>query len=231
MAKKETYYFSHDYNARGDRKMMALRKKEGMNGVGIYWCVIEMLYEEGGYMLLTEYENIGFELRVKPEIVRRIVCNYELFQVDGEKFWSESLLQRLEDRNTKSGKAKESALEGWKRRKGDANALRTHCDGNAREERKGEEKKEEESKGEKTLAWFQSLFDKRFREDIESVHPGKDIEQAIKEAYTHARASPVRWASMDGPDAKRLLNSWLAKMPTANTNGTRKPVAFDLSKK
>lgn len=124
--------------------MVALRKKEGMAGVGIYWCLVEMLYEEGGYMLHTEYENVGFELRVKPETIRRIVCTYELFSLDGEKFWSESALKRLEKRNSLSGKNKEIALEGWKRRKQYANALPTHSDRNALKERKGKESKEKE---------------------------------------------------------------------------------------
>lgn len=142
MAEFVKEYFSHDYNARGDRKMLALRKKEGMRGVGIYWCIVEMLYAEGGHLPHTEFENIAFELRVKPEIVRRVVCDYELFHVNGEKFWSDSVLKRIDERKLKSDKAKESANGRWNGGKQDAIALPPHSEGNAIKESKGNEKKE-----------------------------------------------------------------------------------------
>lgn len=143
----EAPYFSHDYNSRNDPKMMALRMKEGMEGVGIYWCVVELLYEEGGYAMLSDCERIAFDLRVKIDRVRRVVINYELFRNDGTKFWSESCLRRITMRNAKSDKARESALEGWNKRRADANALNSQSDGNAIKERKVKEKKEKESKG------------------------------------------------------------------------------------
>lgn len=154
----ESFYFPHDYNARNDPKMIALRMKEGMEGLGIYWAIVELLYEEGGFAMLSECERIAFDLRVKEERVKRVVINYQLFRNDGTKFWSESCLRRIEQRNAKSNKARESALEGWNRRKLDANALQTHSEGNAIKERKGKEKKREERKEEeKTLSAAEPL--------------------------------------------------------------------------
>lgn len=146
----ESYFFSHDYNSRNDPKMSNLRMKEGMEGVGIYWCIVEELYEEGGYVMLSECERIAYDLRVKADKVKRIVINYLLFRNDGIKFWSESALRRIEARNAKSVKAKESALERWNKRKVDANALPSDSDSNAIKERKGKDKKEEERKGHET---------------------------------------------------------------------------------
>jgi len=143
----ESPYFSHDYNSRNDPKMLNLRMKEGMEGVGIYWCVVELLYEEGGYAMLSDCERIAFDLRVKLDRVRRVIINYELFRNDGTKFWSESCLRRIDLRKEKSGKARESALEGWKRRRIDANALHPESEGNAIKERKGKKRKEKEKKG------------------------------------------------------------------------------------
>jgi hypothetical protein len=42
---KETYYFSHDYNARNDEKIIKLIQKEGWEAYGIYWAVVEKIYE------------------------------------------------------------------------------------------------------------------------------------------------------------------------------------------
>ena len=135
---KETYYFSHDYNARNDRKMQRLIMKQGVEGVGIFWCIVEMLYEEGGSMLLSECERISFELRTDCERINFVLLESELFDNDGKTFWSNSVLDRLNKRKEKSVKAKESADKRWAY----ANALRLECDGNAIKDSKPKETKE-----------------------------------------------------------------------------------------
>lgn len=133
---KDTFYFSHDCNARSDRKMIALRKEMKMKGLGIYWCVVEMLYEESGYISIGEIENIAFDLRVKKSEVEQVLKSFDLFVFDNEKFWSDSVLKRLQKRNSKTKKAAESANTRWNRANENANALRTECDGNANKEKK-----------------------------------------------------------------------------------------------
>ena len=43
--KKDTLYFPHDYNAASDEKIEELLFKLGNEGYGIYWRIIEMLYQ------------------------------------------------------------------------------------------------------------------------------------------------------------------------------------------
>ena len=138
---KETYYFSHDYNARNDRKMQRLIMKQGVEGVGIFWCIVEMLYEEGGSMLLSECERIAFELRTDCERINFVLLESELFENDGKTFWSNSVLDRINKRKEKSVKAKESADKRWAY----ANALRLECDGNAIKDSKPKETKPKET--------------------------------------------------------------------------------------
>lgn len=132
---KETYYFSHDYNSRNDRKMQRLLMQKGVEGIGIFWCIVEMLYEEGGSMLLSECERIAFELRTDCERIKFVLLESELFENDGKTFWSNSVIDRLNKRKEKSVKAKESADKRWAY----ANALRLECDGNAIKDRKRNE--------------------------------------------------------------------------------------------
>lgn len=113
---KETYYFPHDYNARGDRKIVKLIMKHGMEGTGVFWCMIEMLYEEGGYLPL-DYERIAFELRTNNAVVHSIINEFDLFVNDGSVFWSESVLSRLQERASKSEKARKSILYRWEKYK------------------------------------------------------------------------------------------------------------------
>lgn len=111
---KETFYFSHDYYARSDLKLTCIKKKHGMAGLGIYWCLIEMLYEQGGYLPL-EYESISFELQSDTNVIQSVVCDCGLFEFDKKKFWSKSVLCRLELRNEKSEKARESIRKRWEK--------------------------------------------------------------------------------------------------------------------
>jgi len=146
---KETFYFSHDYNARSDWKLVKVSMKHGMEWIWAYWCIIEMLYEEWWYLEIEEYERITFELRVSYDIVKSIVNNFWLFESDDKKFWSNSVLDRLKQRMDKSEKARISVQKRWdNKNKKDTIVLQTNNDSNTIKERKGKEIKEKESKTE-----------------------------------------------------------------------------------
>jgi hypothetical protein len=134
---KKSYWFSHDYNAGQDPKMIKLQMSMGHEGKGIFWDLVELIYSEGGKLSMAECEGYAFALRTDKNKLVRIINDFDLFKNDGINFWSESINRRLELRNEKSIKAKQSAIKRW----GDANAMRTHNDGNAIKEKKGKEMK------------------------------------------------------------------------------------------
>jgi uncharacterized protein YdaU (DUF1376 family) len=110
---KETYFFSHDYNARQDPKMQEVLMDYGVAGIGIYWCIIEQLYEQGGRIALASIKAIAFALHVSQDDVRSIVLNYGLFDNDGEAFWSPSVERRLEERAAKTERRANAASKRW----------------------------------------------------------------------------------------------------------------------
>jgi hypothetical protein len=132
---KEAYYFPHDYNARNDLKMERLIQAQGMEGVGLFWCLVEMLYEEGGELKRIDLPIIARKLHIHIKTLDKVLENYGL----SEKVWSNSVKVRLNLRKAKTESARLSALSRWN---DDANAMRTQCDGNAIKERKGKEIKE-----------------------------------------------------------------------------------------
>ena len=116
--------------------------KYGMEGIGIYWCLIEILWENDGYYPTSKINIIAFELRTESERIADIVKSFELFKIKDGNFYSESLLFRMELRDEKSKKASESAKKRWL----DAKAMRTQCEGNAIKEIKEKEITIQESK-------------------------------------------------------------------------------------
>jgi hypothetical protein len=179
---KDTFYFSHDYGARKDPKLIKLCINHDLYGIGLYWCLIELLYEQGGYLLMTELETYAFELRTECERITELITEYNLFKNDGEKFWSESVLRRLEEREKRSESARNSALKRWGNQEVNANAMRTQCDGNAIKERKGKERKEkgnEEMNEEFEIFW--SIYNKKVGSKKKCLAKWLKLPQEIKQ--------------------------------------------------
>jgi hypothetical protein len=125
---KETFYFPHDYNARNDRKLVRVLMELGLSGIGAYWCVVEMLYEEGGYLNCSDIPMIAKELRIQVRTLENLIENFGLFEQTEEHFYSLSVLFRLSKRIARSDAARNSALSRWN---SGANAMRTQSEGNA----------------------------------------------------------------------------------------------------
>ena len=138
---KDTFYFSHDYNARNDEKIKRLIRKHGMIGYGIFWSIVEDLYNNAN-ALQTDYDGIAYDLRTDSDLVASVVNDFDLFVFDGDFFGSNSVQERLDQRNIKSESARKSASYRWN----NANAMQTLSDSNAKKERKGKEIKGKEIK-------------------------------------------------------------------------------------
>ncbi len=184
-----------------------------MEGIGIFWCLTEMLHEEDGY-LDTDYENIAYELGCDANQIESLINDFGLFETDGEKFWSESVLKRLNIRNDRSAKASASANVRWRNATQNANAMRTHNDtyANIEENSIVKNKREEDSKYsvcdfdfsfaensfKRTLqAWitYKSTSKKPFRNQME-------VEAAYKEL--------LELSNHDAVTAEKILNQSIA---------------------
>jgi hypothetical protein len=121
---KDAYYFSHDSNARHDRKIVALKHTYGLSGYGMWWVIVEILREQADYKL--EYDEITFimladELGTSVEqakdFVEDCINKYKLLVTDHEKFWSESLLKRMQRLNEIREKRKKAGIASAEKRK------------------------------------------------------------------------------------------------------------------
>ena len=131
-----SYYFPHDYDTLQDEKIKRMIRRHGMAGYGLFWAIIEMLYINAN-ALRTDYEGIAYDFRTNSDIVESVICDFDLFIIKDNEFGSLSVERRLNERNEKSRKAKESANFRWK----NANALQTDCEGIAKNERKNKRNK------------------------------------------------------------------------------------------
>lgn len=142
---KDTFYFSHDYNARNDVKIKKLLAKHGYLGYGLFWAIIEDLYNNTNVLRL-DYDTISFDLRCDKNIIYSIIHDFDLFVFDGETFGSLSVQKRLEERNAKSEKARKSVLKRWENKGKNTNVLQTNNECNTIKESKVNENKKKEIK-------------------------------------------------------------------------------------
>lgn len=114
MAKKTTYYFQHDYNARNDPKLQEVLIELGVVGIGVFWCIVEQMYEQGGRLELKLCKSIAFALHLDCKIIESVVNDFDLFENDGVFFWSNSIKSRLEKTKSISESRKNAAKTRWK---------------------------------------------------------------------------------------------------------------------
>lgn len=130
---KKTYYFQHDYNARNDPKLQAVMIKYGLAGIGAFWCIVEMLYEQDGTLPITSISSIAYTLHADEEMLKNIVCKMDLFECNKKFFWSRSVRKRLGIINEISDIRRKAAEKRWKSsKKSDAKAMQMQCKSNAK---------------------------------------------------------------------------------------------------
>lgn len=130
---KKTYYFQHDYNARNDPKLQAVMIKYGLAGIGAFWCIVEMLYEQDGTLPITSISSIAYTLHADEEMLKNIVCKMDLFECNKKFFWSRSVRKRLGIINEISDIRRKAAEKRWKSSKrSDAKAMQMQCKCNAK---------------------------------------------------------------------------------------------------
>jgi hypothetical protein len=176
--KKDAYYFSHDSNARNDEKVVDLRFSHGWEGYGIYWAIIEMLRDTATYSMQLDCKRIAFALQVNEKIIKGVICDFDLFVIDGDVFYSDSLKRRMAYREKVSDERRKAARKRWDNANADAIAMQTECKSNALKEKKVKEKKEKESS-----------YSVEF-ENFWSVYPKKKAKKAAYKAFKNAKDKP-----------------------------------------
>ena len=131
---KDLPYITHDFGARNDPKLMDLQMDLGGQGLGIFWCLVEMLWENGG-VIPANYRSIAFALRwCKPSEVEKVVTGYGLFEVVEGFITSHSATARINEMRTRFGARSESSRKASAARWGkvaDADGVQTQSERNA----------------------------------------------------------------------------------------------------
>ena len=116
-------YFPHECDASSDPKTSRIIRELGMEGYGVFWRLLEILYRQEGRMA-PDYDQLSYDIRVEPEKIKRVVEGYGLFQIDEQgKICSEAVDKRLLIiRQTSEARSHAGTLGGYAKAKNLANA-------------------------------------------------------------------------------------------------------------
>ena len=120
-------YFLHQSNSFYDYKIIKMRSKLGIESYGIFWAVLELLFNEENKLCIDDYNALAFSLQCDSALLKQVIEDFDLFVIEDGCFYSKRLNEHIEEINTKSIKAKENAKKRWN----NATAMQPHSDRNA----------------------------------------------------------------------------------------------------
>ena len=177
-------YLQHQSNSFTDIKIIKMRSKLGIESYGIFWALLELLFNEENKLCIDDYSVLAFSLQCDADKLKSVIEDFDLFVIEDGCFYSKRLNQHIDTINSKSIKAKESASKRWN----NANAKRTQSDSNAS---RVEYSKEEKSKVKKNNKKGVDYYNDISFPDYYDIHYAKRIEQDInktKEYHEHLRS-------------------------------------------
>lgn len=139
-------YFSHDYNARHDKKIAALVGKYKGTGYGIFWATCEMMHEEGGELELDDLtysaisKNINEDENLLKNVIEDCIEKFKLFFFLDGKITSNRVKKNLNKRLNISVIRSKAGKAGANAKQTKANAMQSQAK-NALKESKEKEKK------------------------------------------------------------------------------------------
>ena len=196
--KNKSYYFSHDYNAANDTKVLFLRHQLGMEGYGIYWFIIERLADAGGKLPLELIPVLAMQMQSTDIKVKGVIMQFDLFSIDEGEFWSERLNDHLGLRAKLSESGKNGAISRWKNGEANREAI---GEGNAKK------RKEKEIKEKETKVYNKDLFLNNINEYKEIL--GESYDEFIEYWCEPDKNGKTRYELEKFFDVKRRVNTWI----------------------
>lgn len=155
-------WFQHDYGTRNKKKLAVLIHKEKARGYGVFWIIVEMLYEdrrkkmeldESTYTAIKK--ESGEDIKWIQDFIKRCIDTYKVFKKVGKSFFStERVLENAKFRKKISEQNSRAGIRSSISKKKKATPVDpplTPVDENSTSGNKGEESTVKEMKGEERI--------------------------------------------------------------------------------
>ena len=116
MGKITKHWFKHDMFASQDSKLKKLDYKYPIVGYGLFFKIIEMLYQQDGE-LENDIDFLAHNLNYDKEIVRTVIEDFELFAYDDNIITNDRVQEGLKEITEISKKRSKSSKLRWEAEK------------------------------------------------------------------------------------------------------------------
>jgi len=111
-------YFPHEFDASSNPTLIDVNRNFGMSGIGMYWILIENLYQSNGELTDKEIAAIAWNYHINPISEMMAVANLVLKHETDEKtnvtvYYSNGVKKRIVEREEKSNAARKGAYAKW----------------------------------------------------------------------------------------------------------------------
>ncbi len=107
-------YFRHDFYTRTSPNVLDIRRKYGLLGYGAYWSLVEIMFEQDGFILDNTIPAIAYDLHCESDMLLDILSNYNLFDFEDQKYTALWIIESLKNKNELIKKLKENGSKGGK---------------------------------------------------------------------------------------------------------------------
>jgi hypothetical protein len=108
MSEIKKHWFKHDFYTCNDHKMQKLDFKYPIIGYGIFFKVVEILYQNDG-KIEYDLDFISHSLNYKKEIVLSVLSDFDLFVIQDDFLFNIRVTRSILEITEKSQKARASA--------------------------------------------------------------------------------------------------------------------------
>ena len=108
MNKVKRHWFKHDFNTCVDQKMLKLDFKYPVVGYGIFFKVVEWLYQNDG-KIEYDLDFISSIIRYDKDVINSVLNDFDLFTIEDEVLYNNRVLESIKEITEKSEKARASA--------------------------------------------------------------------------------------------------------------------------
>ena len=108
MSEIKKHWFKHDFYSCNDHKMQKLDFKYPVIGYGIFFKVVEILYQNDG-KIEYDLDFICHSLNYKKEVVLSVLTDFDLFVIQEDILYNKRVTRSIVEITEKSEKARASA--------------------------------------------------------------------------------------------------------------------------
>mgnify|MGYP001558754156 CR=1 FL=1 len=229
---KESYYFSHDYNATQDPKMIELLGECGLAGVGFYWILIEHLHSEPTgkindiqlKTLLKMYGGFHGGEQVFSKIQQVLNTTGLLLKDENGNFYSNRVIEHKKERLQLSEKRSFAGKKSAEARQNPTSVQQYKGKERKGKEIKGKEKKEERETPAQKMEEFIKTVRERTTEydgllvDLSLKGIPKDVLSRELDKFTNywcelnKSGSKQRWEMEKTFEVQKRLANWFSRM-------------------